>query len=277
MMAVMLKVIAFPVLVGIVVALGACGSSGDPDDADGTPPTPAPGAVTRPSELSLDEVYGRMEGAIERDGQVFHAHARIAAISTTYPTPVPGSEDAAEATAAAGRDLSGGGTEMWLDSRAGSGRIEERWFADPTRITRLLVRPDETFRTGENDNSVVRSLRCRGTDSPLLTRLMLCGNYLEESTTAVMDGSYGGREALVLVTEGDLPSHDWTTQFTSRLFIDRETWLPLASEQTQTTDTGTAVFEIEVTHVYENSFVSRSSLADDFFEPSAIGYVERDR
>jgi hypothetical protein len=80
-----------------------------------------------------------------------------------------------------------------------------------------------------------------------------------------------------LLTEGDLPSHDWTSPFTNTLYVDPDTWLPIADEShSEIPESDDRSFELEYFTVYKSEFIPRSSLADDFFQPSALGYVARD-
>jgi hypothetical protein len=52
---------------------------------------------------------------------------------------------------------------------------------------------------------------------------------------------------------------------TSRLLVDADTYLPVAQTQEQG--------DFLITTVYEVEFVSRSTLATDFFDPRALGYL----
>jgi hypothetical protein len=139
------------------------------------------------------------------------------------------------------------------------------------------VTRDGAFRFDQGESGDVSALLCRGSDSSLLAQLMMCGNYLEESNTRVMSATYDGRDVIALLTEGDLPSHDWTSRFTTRLYIDPATWMPIANEsRSEIPGSDDQSFELEYAVAYDSEFIPRASLVDDFFEPATIGYVPRD-
>lgn len=224
-----------------------------------------------PSNLTLDEVYRRMEQAIDADGKIVHVSVVIEDVDFGgAPTP----------PALAGFDAEHYADQLWLDASAGAARSEtsiRNLDEAADRVSRSIIRSGDTFRVDSDGNSAaVESLTCRGSDSPLLAQLMRCGNYLEESKTVVESGEYQGRPAIVLTTSGQLPSHDWTSSFTTRLYIDPSSNLPIAIDTQESGAGDHAELSYRIQERYDIEFLARSSLPDDFFEPASIGYVERD-
>jgi len=172
------------------------------------------------------------------------------------------------------------GIELWIDGRDGIVRVEERLPVPDgeLHIAHAIVRDDGTFRVAADGQSRdVDSLRCRGATSVALAQLMLCRNYLEKSSTSVREASYDGQPVIVLVTAGDLPSHDWNSSFEHRLYVDASSLMPVAGDDRQTVPVGDQKrIDYRVRYRYDTEFVERSLLSSEFFEPSSIGYVERD-
>jgi hypothetical protein len=254
------------IILALGLALAACGSPGRGDVTPASTPQAPQGRIIAPrSDISLDDVYRQMEQAIAQTGKVFHARMRVASFQSTFPTPTLGSGN----TAADVPNLTGSTTEAWLDTATASGRLEYNYASS---VGRLIVTRDETLLVADGRSQGTSSLRCRGSDSPLLARLMGCGNYIEKSQTTVHSGEYGGRSAVVLVTEGVSPDSDSSYPFKATLYLDSATWLPVAYED----DESLGSEHISYSTAYETGFVDRTALAPDFFEPASIGYVERD-
>ncbi|TAK57535.1 MAG: hypothetical protein EPO22_12060 [Dehalococcoidia bacterium] len=214
-----------------------------------------------------------MEQALDggRDN-VLHVTVTVTDVQTSMPTP--------EGLADLDLDLADYADQVWIDAANGVARVETkaRTESDSTdRVTRTIVRSDGTFHVDSDGNSRdVESLTCRGSDSALLAQLMRCGNYLEKSTTTVQSATADGRPAIVLVTTGELPSEDWSAPFEHRLSVDPALYLPVGAELSETLSGGNSKFDMQLKQRYDIDFVDRSSLADDFFELSSIGYAEKD-
>jgi hypothetical protein len=103
---------------------------------------------------------------------------------------------------------------------------------------------------------------------------MRCGNWLEESTTVVEEALYEGEPVIVLFTQGELPSHDWTFAFENRLYIGASSYLPIAAEREMTGGGDDGDLDISVIYRYDLEFVPRASLAADFFDPKSFGYFQ---
>jgi len=253
-------------LVGLTLTLVAASAGGCGDDKPGER-----GSATIPAGLTRDEVYGRMEAALDADGDIVHVSVVVEEVDFgDDPTP----------EAFAYFDPEEYAEQLWLNARDEVVRVETRTRyrnAEEDRVSKAIVRTDGTFRVdGEGESNSVESLSCRGSESPLVAQLMRCGNYLEESTTSVESGEYDGRTAIVLVTEGELPSHDWTSPFENRLYIDPSSNLPVAADMRTSLPGDSTELNYRVQSRYDIELLDPSSLPGDFFEPSSIGYVERD-
>jgi hypothetical protein len=255
---------------GFVIALALCTACGSGSPAGDVRPTAAPNA-TIPANLTLDDVYARMEQALDGgDGRVLHASVVIEDVRSPLPTPQGVESSDAEDYA----------DQLWFHATSGVARVETRVRLEgesQDRVVRSIVRDDGTFRVDSNGVSHdVYSLTCRGSDSVLLAQLMRCANYLEKSTTRVESGQDSGASVIVLVTTGTLSDEDSTNPFTMRLYVDLSTYLPTASELETESDTGTTQGSYRVRSRYDVEYVERSSLAADFFDPASIGWVEAD-
>jgi hypothetical protein len=261
------------VLAMVLSLLAACGGS-DSTGRDGTLAAPPAGVVGERGQMSLDEVYGHMEQALARKGQVLHARLQIVDWHGDVPMPNRGQGATPGPTPDATqflREAARASTDLWIDAANGVGRRE--WRPVVTGPYRSIVRADDTFAEEYETHIQARdSLHCRGSDSVFIAMLMDCRNYIEKSSTTVMQGRLGDADSVVLVTEGTSPDEDAQNPFRVRLFVDASTWLPLAAEQDATYGGSTFTY---VT-AYETDFIARSGLAADFFEPASIGYVEPD-
>ena len=261
------------VCLAAAVLLTACGS-----------PQPRPTVTTEvmreqilapANDLSFNDVYQRVTQAITREGSVFHTTIRIsrAEVTPPAPTPTPGGRWTTDEALDAYK------VEIWVDTRAVLARTDESGLSETASGTKIyrqqIIRSNDSFSTMDGKatewarRSGGESIRCRGSDSPLLAQLMLCMNGLEKSQTTVMTGQFGSRDAIVLATEGVAPDEDRNSPFTARVYVDKTTWLPIAEEYRL--DYGSEI--TDETSTYDNDFVARSSLPADFFEPDAIGYV----
>lgn len=224
----------------------------------------------RPEELTLDGLYERMEQALARPGYVLHTTTRYEKVEYDGDTPALPEGYKPEEYA----------PQFWTYPLEHAIRTERKsWREEEPHeyIDRKIVLERTQLRdaTGRPTDE---PLTCRGTGSALLTRLMGCGNYLEESTSTVQIEEHGGNWAYVIATTGELPSHDWTMEFDSRLFVDPVTHLPRAIE-TETRPPNDDPYlprKSRVVESYAHEFIPRTSLPADFFDPTSIGIVEVD-
>ncbi len=221
--------------------------------------------ATIPPNLTLDEVYARMERALDGGaGNVFHASiSENASFTSSVMTPPSGGASASSTY------------DLWIDARNGVARLESRTPSEHgDAVERLIVRKDGTYRVSADGRSGGSgdSLTCRGTSSALITRLMLCSNALEQSRTSIEPGTFEGQPTVVLHTTGILRGEDERQPFENRLYVDIASYLPLGA--VTSTEEGPGIpFATRGSRRYRVEFVSRASLAGDFFEPTAIAYA----
>ncbi|HUF52182.1 MAG TPA: helix-turn-helix transcriptional regulator [Dehalococcoidia bacterium] len=110
----------------------------------------------------------------------------------------------------------------------------------------------------------------------LASEILGCSGPLEELTRVVESGQYEGNAAVVLVISGTSRGEDELTTSMTRLYLHPATLLPLASEISGTFDFG-EVYPLTGEIRYEHTWIERSDLPSDFFEPASIGYVEQIR
>ena len=229
---------------------GVCG--------DGTRPGREPATI--PADLTLEQVYERMELALLREGQILHSTAtyeRTAGppewsnVSYRSETWVePSGEAARQASTADGT---------------------ERTSAGIIRGTAVFRGPDDDEASSERD-----ALTCRGTDNPVLASFLGCKGFTEESKTQLdVDAMLNGRPVVAVVSDGTSHGSDENFAFVDRLYVDPGTWLAIQLVSDGTVDYG-EVHKLDSTITFEHEFVPASSLPDDFFDPASIGYVERD-
>ncbi len=211
------------------------------------------------ADLSVEEVYARFTEAITRPGHVYHA--------------------VVEVNQEAGPFSYSGTVEHWVDVEGDLARQgSEITYGDGNTIrTQAIVAGGALYRSPSEDHpsSRVEARTCHGVSAAVGEILGFCPGYTEESTKTVEAGRYEDQDAILIVTTGTSYGSDETFVFTSNLYLDSDTFLPIALEQTGTVDYG----EVESTRGlsrYENDFVPGDSLPDDFFHPASIGYVERD-
>jgi hypothetical protein len=255
----------------VAVLFGAC--TGDDDAA--TPAGSASGDVS-----TADEVLARMTEAMTRDGSVFHTVASVSRVDGTTETPM----------------LS---TEAWIDLNRDHARLEVRkapgFEADMADYTLSIVAGGWQY-TDEGDLRPSQSFaddrdrpQCLDGTARWIVRRVACGfmNYpAGAGPTVDTNAHYEGHDAVTLTTRyhrepepgSEIPTPqpgepDGTKpyDFVYSLFVDRTTFLPIAATA-QLEQDGVTLGIGGATH-FENSFVKAESLAADFLEPSAVGYV----
>jgi hypothetical protein len=217
-----------------------------------------PGDVETPSELSVEEVYRRVDEALVQSGRIYHA------------------ETDSEGTSIVPFESSG---KRWVDASSQLAR-EEMTFEYKTpdgpqsHETTTIHRPDASFVKDDDRVSERRPLLCYG--ATLAASMVLgCPGALEKSTTNVAEGSYDGIKAILLIREGTSRGSDENFTFTQRLYLDAKTYLPIALESKGEVEYGQRQPTSEK-RTYKTSWLDRSSLSADFFEPAAIGYAPPD-
>lgn len=122
-----------------------------------------------------------------------------------------------------------------------------------------------------------KSDSCHGADRGLLELALGC-ELVEQGPTEELtfdieqQTTYRGKEALAFVKSGVSRGSDETYDTTTRLFVDRRTFLPLGTTGEGTLDIG-EVFPVSSDIPYEHSFVRADTLPADHFDPASLGYV----
>jgi hypothetical protein len=255
------------VIVLIALMLAGCGRDAPaPAASEETPsaapvaaieasPTPVPEQPTptaAPLPTTVEEVFARVEETLRgQDG--------------IYYVVITAAQDAGE--------YSYDGTiERWVDARRNVMREErEGWSRVDDwggRSTGLIA--DGTWYVREVNGEIWSGTAptCYGA-SHAISAVLDCQVPLE---TFVEYGLFDGRAAVVLVAQGEGGGSDSNIVYTSRMYLDASTLLPIAHEMDGEIDYGeVADFIYRATYTHE--FVASDSLADDFFDPAAIGYT----
>jgi hypothetical protein len=239
--------------IGLLATAGGACTAGDPSPRNQSPHASRPAV---PDDITLEQVYVRMLDAL--DNGIAHVTITSEAESKLF-----------EDYALDNTDLV---TEIWFDAdKEAAKRIRKsetiaRDFKDLILSGTRWEGPDD-----DGGSRSVQALVCRGTDSALLSALSMCGNYIEESRTHVETNvALNGEQGLVaIVTEGDAPDSDTHFFFTSRLYIDPASWLPMAAvmDGVRTLEKD---YDVHVESRYEIDFLDR--VEDDFFLPVSVGY-----
>ena len=98
-----------------------------------------------------------------------------------------------------------------------------------------------------------------------------CPNPVQKWTMSLQPGRYAGRQVLVLLRNGTDSSESFGGTFATRIYLDRQTLLPLADVTTGTSNSKPA----HGGATYGSSLVAASSLPASFFQPSSLGYRGR--
>jgi hypothetical protein len=165
------------------------------------------------------------------------------------------SEEARQAAEEAGEPL----PEM----RGASIILGDRWYSR------------QYYGDAQNHFDGGRSDSCHGPRRAVLEIVLYCEFFEEGPTEDVafsieQRATYRGRDAVAFVESGISRGSDETYHTTTRLYVDRETFLPLG-----TTVEGTLndVIPVSSDIPYENTFVRADTLPPDFFDPASFGYV----
>jgi len=251
-------------MVGVVAiasgaVLAACGDGQRAAHPHGAA-TPAALASPRPP-ATLDDVYANMLAAISRPGAVLHV-----VMQQTYVGE-------AAAMVPAGGSIQ---TELWIDAARGVARRRDDVRLDERHETHEeVIHTGDRFGSDEERSYARQAFMCRNSASALLSALMACRNALEETETQIEHPGTTS-DPLVLVSEGTLRDSDATWPFTARLSVDRATWLPSRLEEHMEQPWGTDMGSLDIVHTYAYEFVPSDSVDAHFFEPTSVGYTERD-
>jgi hypothetical protein len=247
----------------LAAALAACGGSDDdpataPSDA-ATPTAPTGAAVSTASEAT--------EPTTTTTAAVLTSFAGVVALTETslrggvyHATITLHRED--------GPDDFDATTDLWID------------------IVRDAVRRDTTLTTADGHVVETTELTADGISwyqgipgsvrpcwdaTAATTALLECFRRPEPLIPVVEVATLDGHPAIVLVTTGERDGSDSSETFTTRLYLDPATGLPLASETTGTRRSDTS-WEISATARYEHELLGPASVPADLFDAGALGW-----
>lgn len=272
---------AVPALLVVpVLVLGGCGGDGKESEPVVVCPSKEPAeAAADVSGLTLEQVYERMAEAMTCPGYALRV------LHTGEGEMVP--EEQAEEVSGflnftfhnsisidPSADRARQDVQENLTTRGEKGEVlAER---ETERVEIVLGDVAYIVRKGEEPGYGRQAFRCHGSESPLTSLLLGCRGPTERSDTRLeRDAEYQGQPTPALLTEGSTSGSDETTVFTDILYLDSKTLLPVVS-MTEETLNNYVDASITVNAYYEYEFVPLASLAESFFDPAAIGYVEPD-
>ena len=231
-------------VVGVLLLSASCGG-GQPSRATSTQLQDAPASVA--------DLYDRMTAAMTRPSQVFHSKLSTAwSGDTGHPYHPNG--------------------EVWLDLPGQAGRAESVFedtpLVDRHTIRGNLARGGLVAPTSPNGTTPdVAALSCHDATSAVLSLVLVCETYIEQSTTK-LEGltDFEGARVVSLVSTGSYYGEDQNYTFTDHLYIDASSYLPVALVSEGLYDNGYDNHVRGITR-YENDFVSAASLPKDWFGP----------
>jgi hypothetical protein len=224
------------------------------------------------STLSLEQVYQRITDSMTCPGFALHVVTREES-EIVYPEE---GKLSYTVTASNWIDVpaSRARQETQLEYTASQEDDQEVEGRKYDRVDIFLGDAEYRRETTEEPAKGGQALVCHGSKSAVVSLLLNCAGYTEDSSTDFEAGAeHEGRRMPTLVTEGNTSGSDETNVFIRHLYLDANTLLPVlgTSEGTQNKK---RPMKSQVT--YEYAFVSLDSLPKDFFDPAAIGYVEPD-
>lgn len=260
-------------IVLVTVVLAACGGErvtpAVPTSTRAVQPLPATEAATPSATLTsavaapsvsetlappttVEEVYARASATLRQQEGIYHATIAIV-------------HDAGEKSYDATVD-------RWAD--VSRDVIREESTDSLAQTTTLIVDGGRYTRYPDGTAPPVTAQVCHGAGEAV-SAVLGCPGFTETSETSVEQGEYDGRPAVILVTVGEWYGSDSTTTFTSRLYLEADSLLPIVKETEGEIDDGT-VREFTTEAVYEHEFVEPESLPADFFDLVSIGYTPVD-
>lgn len=245
----------------LTLMLASAALAGCTENADD--PSPLDSAVARPAvpaDITLQDLYANMLQALDGNGRISHLTLTSRAESDLFE--------------AFGMANSRYTVEIWIDAGREAARRETRYEHLSAPPSRDVILSGARWQVGGDENRSVQALVCRDSASPLVSAVLECGNYIEESETRLeTDATFEGMTGLVaVVTEGNAPGHDENFFFTTRLYVDPGTWLPIAAITDAIADYGESNrFPFRGETRYKHEYLGPAP-SDHFFLPIDIAY-----
>jgi hypothetical protein len=264
------------VLLGLAVlalVVAACGDG--VEDTTGLslkcPSKEAPEPAQNLSSVSLDQVYERMAESMACPGYALR-------VSSVGREEFGGGDEDTFASSIQGTtwmDLRGQRARYETWSRLGyaspAEQSENRDHEDVREVAIVLRDAGYWAQTDRGPPEVFHPVVCHGSRSPILSLLLGCAGYTEDSVTRFEPDAE--RHGPALETEGEISWPDGSAAFTQALHLDQATLLPWSGTSQSTEDDGDSESG-QASHEYD--LVPLDSLPTDFFDPEAIGYAGSD-
>lgn len=169
-------------------------------------------------------------------------------------------------------------SEIWLDPAAtrARGEIDIAFSTGAVRRATWIIDGRAWYHTQDGEPPGKRKANvCHDAPDAAVSLLLGCRGSLEQSTTSVESPlTFDERRAVALVTSGSARGAGEVQTFVDHLYLDAETYLPIALTTDGTID-GAVSEQLHTDARFENNFIPKAALAVDFFDPGSIGYVER--
>lgn len=187
------------------------------------------------------------------------------------------------------RRVQGGGiyrtdvTQVWVDARRElartqtTGRLTDNQQGQTTSYTFSTVYANGTTYSRDHVAGPIQPevqrdpvFTCNGAHTAASV-ILGCPHHLQKWSFSLQPGHYSGRQVLILIRKGTESDEDTDRTYTTRIYLDRGSLLPLA-------DTTTGTINRKPMHgstSYVSSLVPSSSLPASFFQPSSVGYRGR--
>jgi len=213
--------------------------------------------------VTVEGIYDGALASASRPGSILHT-------TITYP----------EITLADGVMLSPK-SEMWIDGESDSARRHtigisegESTESDDLVVGRHIYYISPPINPGQQVSANRDNFehRCPGSDSAVLGLIFVCsGDPIEgesRSPPSIEAGEFEGRGAVVFKTTGSFSNGSERLEFTTTLYLDPETLLPIAMVGE---GLGHYLRPANVSR-YDHEFLDRREVPSDFFDPRSLGY-----
>lgn len=249
----------------------ACSDSGD--SGQDACPGARPGQGLDKEELTVEELTDLVAEAATCPGHVLRLTSEADLEAGPYSVHMQ-SESWTEAAENLGR------METTLTPPRGAVAAEAEAEGDAVQYdSTTIVRGDGSYSREDTDEPAskgrVRNCHSEGQEALILVVPCYNGPLQEVEVFVEVNTTYDGKDAISHVATGESRGHDETYNTTTRTYYDATTFLPIGQTQEGTLDIG-EVYPVDADFSYETAFVPLDSLAEDFFDPASLGYVEPD-
>ena len=209
----------------------------------------------RPSSLSVEEVYGRVEERLQESDRILVVETEV------------------ESSGLLNETIS---ANLWIDGRRGL--VRERFESVRFGTTESISTQEERFkRELDGVSSLVssRNFQCHGA-GVAASALLGCPGPAARAEARVEEGRYQGRKVIVVVHAGTSRGSDQSMTYERRIYLDAKTLFPFEAEIARASEAGASEPNTATITFRKVRWEDRDKLPSDFFEPGAIGYVPLD-